>query len=62
MLKLFKKIFSNHFNRVPNIFSPKYEEYLLKQYGNADNINGSITLLLIADTHGTLNENKFKEW
>ena len=62
MFNLFKKLFSNHLNRVPDIFSPKYEEYLLKQYGNVDNINNSISLLVIADTHGTLNEDKFKQY
>ena len=58
MFKLFKKIFSNYSNSIPDIFSQKYEEYLLKQYGNADKINNSITVFLIADTHGTLNEDK----
>ena len=62
MFKLFKKIFSNYSNSIPDIFSQKYEEYLLKQYGNADKINNSISLLVIADTHGTLDEDKFKQY
>lgn len=62
MFKLFNKLFSNHSNNIPDIFSPKYEEYLLKQYGNADKINNSISLLVIADTHGTLDEDKFKQY
>lgn len=62
MFELLKNIFSNYSNSIPDIFSPKYEEYLSKQYGNADKINNSITLLLIADTHGTLDEDKFKQY
>jgi len=62
MFKLFNKLFSNHSNSIPNAFSPKYEEYLLKQYGNADKINNSISLLVIADTHGTLDEDKFRQY
>ena len=62
MFILFKKLFSNDSNSVPDIFSSKYEEYLLKQYGNADEINNSITLLVIADTHGTLDEDEFKQY
>ena len=62
MFKLFKKLFSNSSNSVPDIFSPKYEEHLLKQYGNSDKINNSITLLVIADTHGTLDEDEFKQY
>ena len=42
MFKLFNKLFSNHSNNIPDIFSPKYEEYLLKQYGNADKINNAL--------------------
>ena len=62
MFKLFKKLFSNSSNSSPNNFSPKYEEYLLNQYGNADKINNCISLLVIADTHGTLDEDKFKQY
>lgn len=62
MFKLFKKIVSNYSNSIPDYFSPKYEEYLLKQYGKADVINNSITSLLIADTHGTLIEDDFKRY
>lgn len=62
MFNLFKKLFSNYSNSSPDIFSPKYEEYLFKQYGNADKINNSISLLVIADTHGTLNEDEFKQY
>lgn len=62
MLNFLKKIFLNSSNYVPDMFSPKYEEYLLKQYGNADKINNAITLLVIADTHGTLDEDKFKQY
>lgn len=62
MFKLIKKLFFNYSNDSVDIFSPKYEEYLLKQYGNADIINNNISLLIIADTHGTLDENKFKQY
>ena len=62
MFKLFKNIFSKHSYSIPDILSPKYEEYLLKEYGCVDKINNSITLLLIADTHGTLDEEKFKQF
>ncbi len=62
MLNFLKKFFLNSSNYVPDMFSPKYEEYLLKQYGNADKINNAITLLVIADTHGTLDEDKFKQY
>lgn len=61
MFNLFKKIFSNQ-NNIPNYYSHKYKEYLLKQYGNADKINNNITLLLIADTHGTLDEDSFRQY
>lgn len=62
MFKSLKKLVSNYSNNVPDIFSPKYEEYLLKQYGNSDKINNSIILLVIVDTHGTLDEDKFKQY
>lgn len=56
-----KKFFSN-FNSVPSHFSPKYEEYLLKKYGTADKISHSLSLLIISDTHGTLDEEEFKRY
>lgn len=62
MFNFLKNIFFNYPKNVPNIFSPKYEEYLLKQYGSADKMNNNITLLVIADTHGTLDENEFKQY
>lgn len=57
-----KNIFFNYPKNVPNIFSPKYEEYLLKQYGSADKMNNNITLLVIVDTHGTFDEDEFKQY
>ena len=62
MFKLFKQLFSNHSNSIHYLFSPKYEEQLLKQYGSADKMNNSIFLLVIADTHGTLDEDEFKKY
>lgn len=66
MLSFLKKLFSNNnttnTNNIPHYTSPKYENYLFNQYGNADKINSSITLLLIADTHGSLDEDKFKQF
>lgn len=49
-------------DKQPNIFSSHYEEYLLKQSGKSDNIDNSISLLIISDTHGTLNEETFFEY
>lgn len=62
MFNFLKNLFSNSKEKIPNIFSPNYENYLLKQYGNADRINNNITLLVISDTHGTLDEDTFKHF
>ena len=43
----------------PDIFSAKYEEYLLKKYGKSDEWNGIVSLLIVSDTHGTLDEESF---
>lgn len=45
-----------------NMYNKNYEEKLLKKYGKCNSINDDIKLLIIADTHGTLNEDKFKEF
>lgn len=45
-----------------NMYNRNYEEKLLKKYGIANNINNDIKLLIIADTHGTLNEEKFSSF
>ena len=42
-----------------DIFSAKYEEYLLKKYGKSDEWNGNVSLLIVSDTHGTLDEESF---
>jgi len=60
MFDFFKKIFCN--STLPDIFSPKYEEFLLKNYGVCDEIQNNINLLIISDTHGCLNEEEFKKF
>lgn len=46
-------------------FEKKYanqEEILFKICGQANNMNGNIKLIIIADTHNTLNEDEFKKF
>lgn len=59
---MLKEVFENLFNKnkQPDIFSPNYEKYLAKTYGNCDILKNNISLLIIADTHGTLDEENFK--
>lgn len=45
-----------------NMYKNDYEEKLLKKFGKCNNVNNDIKLLIIADTHGTLNEEKFKDF
>jgi predicted phosphodiesterase len=59
MLKFIKKFFSKKEQEIVDYKSPKYEEALLTKYGKADKINNKISLLIIADTHSTLNEEEF---
>lgn len=58
MFNLISKLFSRE-EQPPDIFSAKYEEYLLKKYGKSDEFNGNVSLLIISDTHGTLDEESF---
>lgn len=58
MFGFINKLFNKEAKQ-PNIFSPKYEEYLLKKYGRSDTFNKNISLLIISDTHGTLDEDNF---
>ena len=58
MFNLISKLFSRE-EQQPDIFSAKYEEYLLKKYGKSDEFNGNVSLLIISDTHGTLDEESF---
>lgn len=60
MLNLLKRFFSKE--EIPNYLSPKYEEILFKKYGKATKVDKKISLLVIADTHGTLNEEHFYEY
>lgn len=60
MLNLLKRFFSKE--EIPNYLSPKYEEALFKKYGKATKVDKKISLLVIADTHGTLNEEHFYEY
>lgn len=60
MLNLLKRFFSKE--EIPNYLSPKYEEALFKKYGRATKVDKTISLLIIADTHGTLNEEHFYEY
>ena len=61
MFNLINKLFNKE-EKQPNIFSPRYEEYLLKKYGKIDNINNNVSLLIISDTHGTLVEDEFSSY
>ena len=45
-----------------NMYNKNYEHKLYKKYGKCRKINSAIKLLVIADTHGTLNELEFKEF
>ena len=49
MFDFINKLFNKE-EKQPNIFSPKYEEYLLKKYGRSDTFNKNISLLIISDT------------
>ena len=60
MLNLLKRFFSKE--EIPNYLSPKYEEALFKKYERATKVDKKISLLVIADTHGTLNEEHFYEY
>lgn len=62
VLEILKKIFSKKELEIPNYLSSKYEEALVKKYGMAQKMNKNIKLLIIADTHATLNEEKFSEY
>lgn len=44
------------------IYRHNYEVTLNKKFGKCDSIRKSIKLLIIADTHGTLNENEFVQF
>ena len=51
--------------KTPYCFQDQYigqEKTLHKMYGDANSINGHIKLLLISDTHSSLNEEKFKHY
>ena len=61
MLSFINKLFEKK-EKQPNMFSPRYEEYLLKKYGKSDEINNSVSLLIISDTHGTLSEDDFSSY
>lgn len=61
MLNFIDKLFSRE-EQQPDIFSTKYEEYLFKKYGKSDVFNKNVSLLIISDTHGTLNENSFRNY
>ena len=61
MLNFIDKLFSRE-EQQPDIFSTKYEEYLFKKYGKSVVFNKNVSLLIISDTHGTLNENSFRNY
>lgn len=61
MFDLINKIFKRE-EKQPDIFSAQYEEFLLKKYGKSDEVNGSVSLLIISDTHGTLDEESFSAY
>ena len=58
MFNLISRLFSRE-EQQPDIFSTKYEEYLVKKYGKSDEFNGNVSLLIISDIHGTLDEKWF---
>ena len=61
--KIFNKLFAKQYTKeAPDMFSLDYEDYLMKKYGKCDNLIGNISILVIADTHGTLNEDDFKKY
>lgn len=57
--KILRKIFDK---KNPDVFSSHYENYLFKQYGKSNNIEDSVSLLIISDTHGTLDEESFVKY
>lgn len=62
-MTLFDRI-KMYFNDIDelNMYKDNYEEKLSKRYGDCGEINKDIKLLIIADTHGTLNEEKFSSF
>lgn len=57
----------NYFKRnnpeeINDYYSKKYESKLYKKYGDCNPFTKKIRILAIADTHGTLDEDKFKEF
>lgn len=61
MLKgIFNKLLNK--DKKSNFFSPSYEKYLMKLYGKCNDLKKDISLLIISDTHGTLDEDSFKEY
>lgn len=61
MFNLINKLFNKE-EKQPDMFSSRYEDYLLKKYGKSDEINGNVSLLIISDTHGTLDENSVSNY
>lgn len=61
---MLKSIFNKLLNKdkKSNFFSPSYEKYLMKLYGKCNDLKKDISLLIILDTHGTLDEDSFKEY
>ena len=58
---LFNKTNNNN-NDINDIYDSNYENKLYNIYGNCNTLNKKIRLLIIADTHGSLNENEFREF
>lgn len=53
---------SNNNEEISDFYSKKYENKLFKKYGNCNPFTKKIKILAIADTHGSLDDNKFKEF
>lgn len=60
LFDLIRSVFKN--DEDLNVYKKDYEDKLFKKFGKCNFINNDIKILIIADTHGTLNEEKFKEF
>lgn len=61
MFNFIDKLFSRE-EQQPNTFSTKYEKYLFEKHGKSDLFNKNVSLLIVSDTHDTLNENLFRNY
>lgn len=60
--KIFRYFKKDENNNIDNTYSKDYENKLYKRHGNCNSCLKEIKILAIADTHGTLDKEKFEEF